>query len=145
MNKTVLFAGTAMLAACAEPEPSAEDLINDASDMAVGIEQASSELTDDMRAAAAAPGDLLCGLPPLPDSSDAQPINVEGDTFNTTSEVSQIAAFYEASAEARGGSANVGGPPGMAELELALGEAGDCRVVAQAQMSGGTNVQITKQ
>lgn len=133
------------LAACGKSEPSADDLINDASDMAAGIEQASSELTYELRTAAAAEGDMPCGLPSLPDATDAQPMNIEGKTFNTASEPEQVAAFYDAAAEARGGSATTGGPPGMSEVQLSLSDGDACVVIAQTQMSGDTNVQITKQ
>lgn len=144
-NMTAPLALLAILAACGDAEPSAADMINDASDNAAGIKQASADLSDDLRKAAAVEGEMPCGLPGLPDATDAQPMNIDGKTYNTASEPEQVAAFYDAAAQARGGSATKGGPPGMAEIIVTLGDAGTCRVVAQAQMTGGSNVQINKQ
>lgn len=133
------------LGACGESEPSADDMINDASDMAAGIDQASAELPEELREAAAGTGQMPCNLPALPDASTAQAMNIEGKTFNTASEPDQVAAFYMAAADARGGSATTSGPPGLAEIILTLGDEGTCRIVAQGMMPGGSNVQINKQ
>ncbi|MCK0129267.1 hypothetical protein [Erythrobacter sp. F6033] len=133
------------LAACGGSEPSAANMVNDASDMAAGVESASAELSQEMKAAAAAPGDMPCELPQMPDASSAQPMAGEGETFTTGQTPEVAAAFYIAAAEARGSSAAAAGPRGLAAIQLTLGDAGNCTVFAQAQMSGGTNIQITKQ
>jgi len=135
----------ATLSACGGSEPSADDLANDASDMAAGIEGATEELSAEMQAAAQQTGDMPCALPQMPDASSAQPMAGDGETFTTGQSPEVAAAFYIAAAEARGGSAATAGPPGLAEIQLTLGDAGNCTVFAQAQMSGGTNIQITKQ
>lgn len=141
-------AGLALLASlggCGEAEPSAEDLINDASDATANVERAAANMSDALLTAAGTSGEMPCALPALPDASRAQPMNIPGKTYNTASEPEDVAAFYLASAEARDGSATHSGPPGMAEILLELGDAGNCRVVAQALMSGGSNVQINEQ
>ncbi len=134
-----------LIAGCDGSDPSADGMVNDASDMAAGIEQASAEISAKLREAASQNGDMPCDLPALPDASGAQPMNVEGKTFTTASTPEQVAAFYTAAAETRSGSAKASGPPGFAEIQLTLGDQGECRIVAQAQMAGDTNVQITKQ
>lgn len=141
--KGAAIALLATLAACSAPEPSAEELINDASDMAASIEQAEENLPAELRNAADTLGEMPCSLPALPDASKAQPMNVEGKVYNTASEPAQVGAFYLAATQARGGTAATNGPAGMAEILIAISETENCRVVAQALMTGGSNVQIT--
>lgn len=148
MRKPLLFAAgmLAALAACGgDAEPSAENMINDASDMEASTEQSVKELSGDLRNAASQSGDLPCGLPPLPDASAAQAMAGEGGTFTTQKAPEEVAAFYIAAAEARGGTASAAGPPGFSEIQIVLGDASACTAFAQAQMSGGTNVQILSQ
>lgn len=145
IQRTAAIALLGALAACGGSEPSTDDMLNDASDVAAKVDQASADLSNDLRAAAAASGDMPCELPTLPDAGTAQPMSQPGGTFTTSSTPEQTAAFYLEAAKARGGNAKADGPPGMSFVELALGESGNCKVVAQAQMGGGTNVQITNQ
>ncbi|MGB3471861.1 MAG: hypothetical protein WBA51_13650 [Erythrobacter sp.] len=148
MRTSYLAASIALLttlSACGGAEPSADDMINDATDMAADITAASSRLPQELRLAAGASGDMPCGLPKLPGARVARSINPASSTYNTDSEPAEVAAFYSAAAEARGATATTGGPHGMTVIKLALGEEGDCEVVAQAQMPGDTNVLVSTQ
>lgn len=119
-------------------------MINDASDMAVGIEKAAGELSPELTEAAVQAGDMPCGLPALPDAQAGRSVSPTSSTYNTYSAPEQVAAFYSEAAKARGGTVTTAGPPGLAEIQVVLGEEGNCTIVAQAQMSGDTNVQIIR-
>ena len=119
------------------------DFVNDASDAAAATEAAYTNLSSELRDAAQEPGDLACGLPLLPDHRAGRVTDGQKNaTFNTNAKPEEVAAFYRLAAETKQGEAQTGGPPGLAEVKVKLPDMRQCTIVAQAQMSGDTNVTV---
>lgn len=121
-----------------------DDLVNDSFDAQNDNEAAYASASQKLRRAAAANGDLACGLPELSDSRAGNPANAKDAkySYNTDATPAQVYAFYRLAAEARGGSAQVIGPPGLADVAITLAGGTECRVIAQSQLSGDTNVIV---
>lgn len=121
-----------------------DDLVNDSFDAQNDNEAAYAGASQELRDAAAAKGDLACGLPELSDSRAGNPANAKDAkySYNTDATPAQVYAFYRLAAEARGGSAQVTGPPGLADAAITLTGGSKCRVIAQAQLSGDTHVMV---
>ncbi|MEL7446528.1 MAG: hypothetical protein AAGK02_12075 [Pseudomonadota bacterium] len=136
------------LAACSAPESSEEaglneDFVNDTEDMQAGIEAAAAELSPELREAASKSGDLACGLPLLPDHRAGRVTdNNKTSTFNTDETPETVMAFYRAAAYGKGGVDKINAVPGLADQTIAFNNAMRCRIVAQAQLSGDTNVTV---
>ena len=152
ITQTAVLALLVSLAACgSEPDGYAEgalgldggDMVNDASDMAAGMEAAYADLSPELRAAAKQPGDLACGLPMLPDHRAARPVDARTKTFNTDARPEEVAAFYRLAAESRQAEVTLDGPPGLAMVSVKLTDASECTIAAQAEMAGDTNVLVS--
>lgn len=133
----------ATLAACGGPEPSADGMINDASDAAASAGTTSTELSPELRSAAAQSGKLACGLPSMPDARVKRMVSATSTTYNSDAKPEEVATFYRFAAEAQGSSFESGGPPGMADIAVTMADGKKCRIVAQAQLSGDTNVMVS--
>jgi len=122
----------------------ADDLVNTSRDARNDNEVAYASASQDFRATAAKKGDLACGLPELADSRAGNPANFKGSqySYNTDAAPSQVYAFYRLAAEAQGGTAQVSGPPGSADIAITIASGETCRVIAQSQLSGDTNVKV---
>ncbi len=145
-RKSISLALLISLAACGgDAEPSAEDMVNDAGDAASANQAAYDNASADMREAAKVKGDLACGLPKMPDARAEQPAGTNGRSYNSDANPEQVAGFYGLAAEAQGGSAEVSGPPGMADVTITMTDGQKCRALAQAQLSGDTNVTVSSE
>lgn len=133
----------ATLTACGGSESDASDYINDGSDTAEAIEGASASLSAELQAAAAESGDLACGLPLLPDHRAGRLMDSNKTaTFNTNETPETVAAFYRTASEKKFGKVSVEAVPGLTDLSIINQDLRRCRVVAQAQPTGDTNVVV---
>ena len=121
-----------------------EDFVNDSGDAANANEAAYAKASPELRKAASVKGDLACALPQIADARAGSPANSKSPkySYSTNAAPPQVYAFYRLAAEARGGTTQVSGPPGLVDVVIALPDETKCRAIGQAQLSGDTQVTV---
>lgn len=110
----------------------ADDIAQDEYETQAGPKvSAAEDLPDDLRAAAAGPGDLPCDLPRIPGELQSHKVDRYSHAFLSARPFGEVAGFYKLAADKAGHATTIATMPGTIEVKVAMAAGESCSVQAQ--------------